>query len=44
MQASAQTNEKNAGIFVKIPAFYFTKNKKYVILKLVPFRTNLKDK
>ena len=25
MQASAQTNEKNAGIFVKIPAFYFTK-------------------
>ena len=27
MQASAQTNEKNAGIFVKIPAFYFTKSK-----------------
>lgn len=25
MQVSAQTNEKNAGIFVKIPAFYFTK-------------------
>ena len=27
MQASAQTNEKNAGIFVKIPVFYFTKSK-----------------
>ena len=30
MQVSAQMNEKNAGIFVKITAFYFTKSK-YIV-------------